>query len=539
MRSHFLAFVLTIWTSAASAQPVRDAGSIARDLTTATAPDTGSTITPVAPPTSRPVESAAPSDGLMIGAVRVDGLPALPRETFTTAYADYLGKPASSQDLQALAKAVASVARERGYVFATATIPRQTIDAGMVTVRLDEGNVAAVRVVGSRSARLQRTLDLIVGRGVRREVLERQLLLAGDVPGIEIFSTNLVREDIGNVLLVEVRESRGNGFAGVDNYGARDLGPVRARLRYDFIGLADADDALSVQVIATPADPRQLAYASARYAVGVGTSGTQVAITGALGRAEPSNSNFESRSTYIAVSVATPLVRANSASVWANAEIGVLRVDGKNFNIPNQRDSMATATGWLYGTTRLGNGRVSGTIGLTRGLPLRGTTASADTRASRLDANGVFTKGFFSADWVQPLGHGLALKIAANGQLADRPLLAAQEIGLGGPSFGRAFEFAERFGDSGFMGFGELRWRKSKPFEGIDWIEPYVFIDAGRVWNLGEGFGGGDLSSAGGGVRGAVGNFEVSAEVAAPLSMTRAATGDKRPRINLSLGRRF
>ena len=539
MRSHFLAFVLTICTSAASAQPVRDAGSIARDLTTAAAPDPGSTINAMVPPTSRPVESVTLSDGVMIGAVKVDGLPSLPREAFASAYVDYLGKLASSQDLQALAKAVASVARERGYVFATATIPPQTVDAGMVTVRLDEGDIAAVRVLGSRSARLQRTLDLIVGRGVRREVLERQLLLAGDVPGIEIVTTKLVREDIGNVLVVEVRESRGNGFVGLDNYGARELGPVRARLRYDLIGLADADDVLSVQAIATPADPRQLAYASARYGVSLGTAGTQIAITGAVGRAEPANSGFDSTSTYIAVSVAKPLVRANSASVWANAELGVLRVDGRNFGIPDQRDSMATASGWLYATTRLGNGRVSGTIGLTRGLPLRGTTAPGDSRASRVDGNGVFTKGFFSADWVQPLGHGLALKIAANGQLADRPLLAAQEIGLGGPSFGRAFDFAERFGDSGFMGSGELRWRKSKPFKGIDWIEPFAFVDAGRVWNLGGGYGGGDLSSAGGGVRGAVGNFEVSAEVAVPVSMTRATTGDKSPRINLSVGRKF
>jgi hemolysin activation/secretion protein len=151
----------------------------------------------------------------------------------------------------------------------------------------------------------------------------------------------------------------------------------------------------------------------------------------------------------------------------------------------------------------------------------------------------VFTKGFFWADWVQPLGHGFTIKIAANGQLADRPLLAAQEIGLGGPSFGRAYDFSERFGDSGFMASGEFRWRRSDPLSWIDWVEPYVFADTGRVWNLDGGYGGGDLTSAGGGVRAALGRLQLSVEAAVPVASPRAATGNKRPRLNVSIGRRF
>jgi hemolysin activation/secretion protein len=539
MRLCHLVIVTSLCASAALGQTGRDAGSIARDLTTATPRDVGRANEIAAPTVTGAVEPPTLSDGLMVGAVKIDGAPSLPREAFAPAIADYLGKQASTQDLQQLAKAVASVARERGYVFATAVVPPQTVDAGMVTVRIDEGDIALVRVTGSRSARLQRTLDPIVGRGVRREVLERQLLLAGDLPGIEVVSTKLVREDIGNVLVVDVRHSRGNGSAGIDNYGSRDLGPVRARLRYDFAGLVDDGDVLSVQAVATPLDPRQLAYLSVRYAATLGTGGTQVAVTGALGRAEPSNSGIRSMSTFVSVSVSTPLLRGNAASVWANAELGVLRVDGIINGVPDQRDSMAVASGWLYATTRTGGGRLSGALGLTRGLGLAGTTGPDDPRESRLDASGVFTKGYFWADWVQPLGHGFAVKLAASGQLADRPLLAAQEIGLGGPSFGRAFDFSERFGDSGFMASGELRWRKSKPVAWIDWIEPYAFADAGRVWNLDGGYGGGSLTSAGGGVRATLGRLQFSVEAAVPVTSPRAATGNKQPRVNVSIGRRF
>ena len=539
MRLRYLASVLMPCASAAFGQTARDAGTIARDLTMAAPRDVGKANEIVVPSIAGATEPRALSDGLMIGAVKIDGAPSLPRDAFAPAIADYLGKQATTQDLQGLAKAVASVARERGYVFATAFIPPQTINAGMVTVRVDEGDIAAVQVKGSQSARLQRTLDLIIGRGVRREVLERQLLLAGDIPGIEVVSTRLVRQDIGNVLVVEVRESRGSGSAGIDTYGSPDVGPIRARLRYDFIGLADDADVLTVQAVATPLDPRQLAYLSVRYAANLGTGGAQVAVTGALGRAAPTGSDIKSRSKFVSVSASAPLLRANAASVWANAELGVLRVDGTYNGLPDQHDSIAAATGWLYATTRTGKGRLYGAIGLTRGLALQGTSVAGDPRTSRRDASGVFTKGFFWADWVQPLGGGFAVKITANGQLADRPLLAAQEIGLGGPLFGRAYDFSERFGDSGFMASGELRWRQSDPVTTVDWIEPYAFVDSGRAWNLEGGYGGGDLTSAGGGVRAALGRLQFSVEAAVPVSSPREATGNKKPRVNVSIGRRF
>ncbi len=539
MRHRPLALLLSATASPLLAQAARDAGSVGRDLATPAPRESETSGAIQALPDARPVGQVPAAEGFTIGAIQVDGVPSLPREAFAPAYADYLGKQATTQDLQSLARAVASVARARGYVFATATIPRQTIEAGLVTVQIDAGDIAAVRVIGSRSARLQRTLDLIVGRGIRRDLLERQLLLAGDVPGIEILTTKLAREDIGNVLVVEVRETRGDGYAGVDNYGAADLGPVRARLRYDFTGLADDGDVLSMQAVVTPADPRQLAYLWARYAANIGTSGAQVAVSGALGRAEPAGGSFESKSTYVAVSASTPLVRANAASVWANAELGFLRVDGRSNGVPDQYDNMAVATAWLYATTRTGPGRLSGAMGVSRGLKLSGTTALGDTRASRFDGDGVFTKGYFWADWTQPLGHRFSVKLSASGQVADRPLLAAQEIGLGGASFGRAYEFSERFGDDGFMGSGELRWRWPQPAGWIDWIEPYAFADAGRVWNLGRGYGGGDLSSVGGGARAALGKLQLAAEVAIPLSSPRAETGDKSPRINVSVGRKF
>ncbi len=542
MRRCTLPIMLFASSGIAHAQ-VRSAGEIARGLSTGPVPGPANSERPVtqaALPQSVDIATPPPAaEGITIGAVQIEGAGDVAREAFAPVISDYLGKQASARDLQSLAKAVAAVARSRGYVFASAAVPRQTMQAGMVKVMIDDGRIAAVRVTGSRNGRLRRTLEPLVGPAVQRDMLERQLLLAGDIPGIEIVSTRLVHEDIGSVLIVEVRERRGAGSVTVDNRGTRDLGPVRALLRYDFTGLADDDDVLSVQAVVTPFDPNQIAYLTARYAVALGAAGAQVGVTASIGRAEPSGSGFQSNTKAVAIFASLPLKRANATSLWANAEVGVLRVDGTQDDAAVQRDSIAVATGWLYATTRLGSGRISGGIGVTLGLPLTGTTARGDLRASRPDGSATFTKGFFWTDWDQPLGAGFALKLSANGQLADRPLLAAQEIGLGGTGFGRAFEFSERFGDSGFMGSAELRHRWQGPLWGIDWIEPYAYADAGRIWNLEAGFGSGDLISAGAGLRAALGHFSVAVEAAAPVKTTGDGTAGKATRVNVSVGHSF
>jgi hemolysin activation/secretion protein len=89
------------------------------------------------------------------------------------------------------------------------------------------------------------------------------------------------------------------------------------------------------------------------------------------------------------------------------------------------------------------------------------------------------------------------------------------------------------------MASGELRWRQSDPVATIDWIEPYAFADTGCAWNLEGGYGGGDLTSAGGGVRAALGRLQLSVEAAVPVSSPREATGNEKPRVNVSIGRQF
>lgn len=517
--------------------PVRDMGVTAQSTTNQT------TELNVSPVMSEP-DRASPdiTAGVFVGAVHIDGGREIPRAAFAQVIERVLGKEAETGDLQALARAIATEARKQGYIFASAMIPQQMLTAGTITVKLDAGSVDTVRIIGSRSARLRRTLDMIVGSAVRTETMERQLLLAGDIPGIVIDSSRYVREAGGNVLIVSVHEDRHSGFIGLDNHGQRDAGPARLRLRYDMTGLID-DDRLTVQVLATPMQPRELGYASVRYARAVGMKGTEVGATVAVGLTKPGDraavGRVSGNSVYGAVFVNHPVVRSTRASLWANAELALLRVEQDVGGIAVQRDEIATLTLSGTGTVRVLGGRLWAGAGIVQGLGLAGTTIAGDPMASRLDGSSRFTKAFYWANWTGGLGHGLSLRLASNGQLASRPLLAAQEIGLGGPYFGRGYDFNERFGDNGILGLAELRRQFDKPMKGVNWLQLYAFVDGGYVENLTSDYGDGALASVGSGLRAMLGRTEIGIEAGFPLGDPRYESGNKLPRINLSVGHNF
>ncbi len=257
-------------------------------------------------------------EGLFVGAVNVEGGREIPRTAFAPVIEHFIGKQAAAPDLQAMARAVATAARERGYIFASAMVPEQVVDAGAVTVRLDAGAVDRVRIVGSTNSRLRRTLDLIRGPAVRRDVLERQLLLAGDIPGITVVSTRYVREAGGATLIVEVVEDHVSGSVGLDNYGSKDLGPARLRLRLDLTGLLNDGDQLTTQLVVTPLQPKELAYGSVRYSIGIGGA-TRVGVAAAVGTTKPGDAFSAGRITgeslYGVIFVNHALLRSNRSSV--------------------------------------------------------------------------------------------------------------------------------------------------------------------------------------------------------------------------------
>jgi hemolysin activation/secretion protein len=194
----------------------------------------------------------------------------------------------------------------------------------------------------------------------------------------------------------------------------------------------------------------------------------------------------------------------------------------------------------VLGFTTLVGGRLAGSVSLARGVDLLGATRAGDPLASRNDADATFTTLSLSADWSRTIVDGLGVKLGVRVQRASQPLLLAEEIGIGGATFGRGYDYSERSGDQGVMGYAELAYKWDKRVGPLNGIEVYGFADGGKVTNLGSGFGGGTLYSSGAGVRADVDRrTDATFEVAVPLSGPRYESDDERARLRFSLSRYF
>ncbi len=480
---------------------------------------------------------------IQVGAVQITGLSELSQQDFTDIAQGYAGRTLDQSGLRDLARAVADRARDRGYLFASAAVPSQEMEIGIVRVTLNEGVIDEVRLQGSDNPRVRDLLIGLAGRAVRKEDIERRLLLAGDVPGITIARTRFVREDGRGILVVDVSASRARGTVRADNSGPDSFGPIRARLEVELNGLLDADDQFVTYTQVTPTQPRELTFMSGRYTNIVSSGGLQIGISGGAGRTRSRDGTSGRVSTgqtrYVAASLTTPIIRSNDASLWVSSEFGYLGVD-QNFSGGFRRsDDIATVTLSSWGNVRTGSGRLQAGVSITQGLGIFGATQAGDPIASRIDGSGRFTRGNVWANWTGKIGGGMAMRVAATGQIASRPLLSSQEIGFGGPSYGRGFDFSERFGDQGIIGMAELRRGFEDPADLFNWAQLYGFVDGGFIDNLGDGFGGGTLLSGGGGVRAGLDGVELGVEIAKPINAARFESGDRSPKVNLTIGYSF
>jgi len=497
----------------------------------------------VAPPT----DAAAAPDArraVAVGAIALTGLRELTPADFVDIVADHAGRALDAAELAALPGRIAERARSRGYVFATASILPQTLRAGVLELRVDEGVLDRIEL-GREDAAVRAVLaPLADGRPVTRARLERQLLLAEDLGGVQVRRARYERQGDAGVLVVDARRRRLTGRILLTDEGTRPIGPEQAQLDLALNGLAAASDRLSLSVGATPFQPDELGFARLRYGLWLTPDGTQLTATASYSETRPGaylrDRDIFGRSWRVEASLRHPLRRSRALSLWAEAEFEVRDLRQDRFDVRARADRVVAARAGLFTIARTGGGRLRARATLTQGLDLLGATAAASPLASRSDAAPDFTtlSGWF--EWDRPLGGPVSLMLGARGQLASRPLLVTEELGLGGSWFLRGYNFNERIGDYGAAGLGELRYDWRDALGLVRRLQLYAFADGGVVANLRDGRGGGSLASAGAGVRADVARrLDLGVELAVPLTGPRYDSDDRSPRVNLRLSRSF
>lgn len=486
--------------------------------------------------------AAGPLPGLVVGAIDIVGLREMTRAAFAEIIERYVGRTLTGAELASLANALASRAREV-YPLANATIERQSLRAGVLQIRIDEGQLDEVALDGPAHAAVLATLRPLVGaHPVTRAALERRLLLAEDIDGVTLGKVRVERRADRNVLVVPLIYSRFAMQYSLDNDSTRPLGPLEVLASGRANCLLDDDDTLHAFVLNSVPELSELTFARLRYANRLDTRGTRLTLTGSYSHSLPGSHlsplEIEGRSWLVAASAQHPLVRSRRTSLWIDAAFAHRRLMQDRKGSLIRVDSLTTVRGSVFGNTRAAGGALRANAVWTQGLNLFDATRAADPLNSRGDADGTFAKLALSAEWTRKLFGGVGLNVAVRSQLASQPLLVAEEIGIGGAQFGRGYDYSERTGDKGTMAYAELNVAPKREAGPVDGIEFYVFADGGTVTNLANGFGSGSLFSTGGGVRIDVDRrTDAGFELALPLSGDRYDTGNASPRIRFSITR--
>ena len=480
-----------------------------------------------------------------VGAIVVEGLVALSPQDFADIVQDYSARTLGAGEMSALSDRIAARARERGFIFANAVISPQSLSSGVLRVSLDEGVIDEIRIEGDADPAILSQLEpLRDGRPVTLARLERHILLADDISGIRLRSPRYEREGERGVLIVEARRDRFSGRAELANDGSQPIGPLRARIDFDANGLISPFDEIDFTYSTVPTEPGELQYRAGRYSVVVSPQGTEVSFGASYSATRPgaylADRDIFGKSARVSGRLRHPLRRSRGFSIWVDGELEFRDLRQDRFGALARHDRIPVARLGFYSRALMLDGAIRGGLTLSQGLDILDATQQGDPLASREDASPDFTvlSGWFA--WERALASSLELALAGRGQLSSTPLLITEDIGLGGNSFLRGYDFSERSGDNGIMGSAELRYDWRNPLGMLRRAELYAFADGGVVGNLEDGRGSGSLASSGGGIRtDLTRNLDLDLELAFPLTGPRYDTDDKSPRFNVAVTQSF
>lgn len=476
------------------------------------------------PPVSAPRQPIPPGSEAVrfrLADVRITGLTVYGPDQLRAYYGSLVGTDVSLADMINVANAMTARLREDGYILSQVVVPEQTIADGVIELQAIEGFVDEVVVEGDiqgpRRIIDEFTAKIRAARPLTAKVLERNLLLIGDLPGVNVQGILEPSPSTFGAarLRVVIKHLRAEGFVTGDNRGSRFVGPWTVSVggsAYSQLGQYEQLDAL---VAFTPGTEEwQYVQGQVTFPVGPPASGDtlQFFVAGAQTRPdipvdifpfESRATDFEGRVTYF-----TPVVRSRVQNlsglfsfIWRDERVRTIDIAEDAFNPTRDHVRMLQIRGTydltdsLFGVSLLD-------LAVNQGIGIFGGSDTSDPVSRRTGADSSFTYLNGTVARLQGLGGGFQLYGEVNGQYSFQPLLPTERFGVGGSRFGRGYPPGNITGDHGAAGKLELRYGDRMGLQFFDSYQLYTFVDAGRVWDRGEGAARPtDLATIGGGAR--------------------------------------
>lgn len=383
--------------------------------------------------------------------------------------------------------------RAHGYILARAILPPQHISNGVVIIRVIEGFIAQVNLVGKTHG----TANILTtyGAKIRQKhpidvkTLEDNILLANEIPGTKVklllapSKTTFGAADVN--LLVEHHIIE--GYLSYDNYGTRYIGPQQATAALNANSIFQSGDSTQVTFSKTPKG-KELTYLNVTYHVPLDDQGIRLIIGGNESQTKPlfmaDDLKLMGNAKNYYLNIKYPIIRNIMGNLYLDAGFNYLDTSMLTMSlVPIYKDHLRTLSFGVSGSLidqYAGNN--SFYIQLKKGCSFLGASKSAD-QTSRAVGSANFGKLNFQISRLQYLFAHISVFSAFQGQYSSNSMFTEEQFGFGGSQVGRGYDAAEISGDKGISAVTELRLDFLPNINLINTIELYYFYDAGVMWN--------------------------------------------------------
>ena len=405
-----------------------------------------------------------------IGEFRVLGNSVLPATKIESAVYPFLGPKRTIHTVEQARDALVAAYRDAGFGTVLVDIPEQSVDEGIVRLKVTEGRIEKVRVSGARYYSERRILKELpslkpgtvpqlpqiqaqLGQ-LANEAHDRQvtpILKPGSEPGTVVFDLK-VKDDLPLHASLEA-----------DNRYTADTAPNRVTANISYDNMFQRNESLALQFQTAPTDTSQLKLWTLSY-------------SGRTPNPDLTWSVYAVRSDSTVPAIGTLAVigngdifggRLNRAFNVGGGTVSTLTfgVDYKDFGqtvqLPGDVNS-ASPIHYLiwsaqYAVNHAGE-RFQSNTSVSFNFAVNGVGGSeAEFENKRYNATASFSYLRGSTNLTWKLWHGLAISTKFEGQYSEQPQVSNEQFTVGGEDTVRGYLEAEELVDAGLAGTIELR----------------------------------------------------------------------------------
>ncbi|MBC7520727.1 MAG: ShlB/FhaC/HecB family hemolysin secretion/activation protein [Sandarakinorhabdus sp.] len=424
-----------------------------------------------------------------------------------------------------------TILRNMGYL-AAVQVPAQRIEGGAVKFEVLYAKLTAIRVRGD-AGRSERQLSrylahLATGRVFNRFEAERALLLARDMPGIDVRLALKPAGTVAGEMVGEVSVHRIGVEAdfNVQNYAPVETGRFGGQARVQFYGLTGLADRTSVSLYST-ADFKEQQVLQLGHEFGIGGNGLRLGghFTYAWTKPTlgPTVPDVLAKSLYANIEASYPFIRTQALTlrgaagfdyVNQNVEFGARPLSEDRLRVGYVRLDADAVDMRGVGPRGTIGWRLAGTVEIRKGINIFGASPNclaspgscggSVVPPSLVDGDPTATVGRFSGLAELRFLPNMTLATQPRAQVSSAPLFSFESFAAGNYTIGRGYDPGVISGDSG-VGFStELRYDRLGILPEYEiGAQPYAFVDTQWVWNRGSAAGADpqQVSSVGGGAR--------------------------------------